>query len=866
MILLLLFLSSKFNKNLFPKFLPKILSNLCNFFYFFMFILEKNGVFMFKKITILLSFLFLFNNANKIICEELPPGFPQITIHTKTNPSPGYLFFNSFQFGNPQSNYNIITDSAGNLFKYNKPIPAGFDFKMNANGTFSYAIPIALASKYQQGPFLVQNFYVAYVVTDTNFKIIDQVQMQNGYLADLHEFVYLPNGHYLMLAYAEVPTDMSLLIQGGDPNAVVVSTVLQELDKDKNCIFEWSSLNHIPLFDTFGDLRKNSIEHVHGNSIFVDTDGNWIVSFASTCEAIKLNPISGEILWRFGGKKNQFKITNDNEADAPLYFSLQHDVHKLDNGNLLMFDNGYMRKNKYSRAVEYKFDEEKKTAEMVWEYRSNPDIFAVAMGSARRQKNGNTLINWGLMASPYQRSITEVDKDNNIVFEMSLPTNTFSYRAIKYNYPICKPVADVDKYELRAGNTYNFFEKEENTGISLKINALDAFIYNIVNVKKMECAPQNPEFDGEVPEVLPLRWVVSGNQVNAINADLSINGNTIMKIMTPEKYSIYYREKEGSGKFIKLPTTFDKLKNTYTANIKGFGEILLCLERQVEKLLPPHPLTPVNQKKIAFGVPFNLKWNPSSRYEKFSLQIASDETFKSIILDTTIDRRTSIPNLFTEKKKYYWKVKTHYKGVESPWSETFSYEIGEPFLTMSTPNGGETYQWDSTIIIRWNTNLPDTVRISLYDGDKLVMVIADSLKSYSSAFKWTIPSSIPVGYNYKIKVESKNNAQFSTMSQNPFTILDLTRIEIDNVLMSSIKGYPNPSSEQMYLSLDVIQPDHYTINIYSVLGKKLQTVFDGYLETGKHNFIIDLQKLSKGVYFYEVKMGNFAKIDKIVVE
>lgn len=822
---------------------------------------------MYKNVTVLISILILLIfSKNQLIAEELPVGFPQITIHKNTNPAPGYLFFNSFQFGNPLANYNIITDSAGKVYKYNKPLPAGFDFKMNLNGTFSYAMPIALASQYQQGPFLVQNFYVAYIVTDTNFKIIDQLQMKNGYLADLHEFLILPNGHYLMMAYAEVPTDMSLLVPGGDPNAVVVSTIIQELDRNKNCIFEWSSLNHMPLFDTYDDLTKKSIEHGHGNSYFMDTDGNLIVSMATTNDIVKIDIVSGEILWRFGGKKNEFKIINDNEANAPLYFSLQHDVHKLDNGNLLLFDNGYMRKNKYSRAVEYKFDEEKKVAEMVWEYRSNPDIFAVAMGSARRLKNGNSLISWGLMASPHQRTITEVDKDNNIVFEMSLPKGMFSYKAIKYNFPICKPVAEVEKYELKAGNTYTFTDKDNVTGLKLKINSLDAFIYNILNAKKMECAPQNPEFEGEIPELLPLRWVLEGNQVAKIDADLSIDGNSIMKIMTPTKYSIFFREKEGSGKFVKLNTSYDPIKNTYTANIKSFGEFVLGLERTVTKILPPHPLMPFNNKKIAKGIPFNLKWNPSSRYDKFRVIIASDDKFVNVLLDTIINRNTFVPNKFNDNQKYFWKVKTIYSSVESDWSEVFQYEIGNPYLTMSIPNGGERYAWDSTFVIRWNTNLQDSIRISLWNGDTKVANIADSLKSHFNAYKWTVPNTIPTGNNYKIKVESISNNQFTTLSENSFTIFDPT-VKVDSdIQFATIKGYPNPSSEKMFISLDVAIPQQYSISLFTILGNKIETIFEGYLDIGHYNFAIDLHKLNKGVYLYEVKMGHYSKVDKLIVE
>lgn len=823
---------------------------------------------MFKKITVVLFSLILFlsNNINQAIAEELPAGFPQITIHNNTTPAPGYMFFNSFQFGNPLANYNIITDSAGNVYKYHKPFPAGFDFKMHSMGKFSYAMPIATASQYQQGPFLVQNFYVQFIVTDTNFKVLDQIQMQNGYLADLHEFVILPNGHYLMMAYYEVPMDMSLIVPGGDPNAVMVATILQELDKDKNCIFEWNSLNHMALTDTYDDLRKKSIEHAHGNSMFMDTDGNLIVSMATTNDILKIDPVSGGILWRMGGKHNQFKIINDNEANAPMYFTLQHDVHKLDNGNLMLFDNGFMRQNKYSRAVEYKIDETKKEAEMVWEYRSNPDIFAVAMGSSQRLKNGNTLISWGLMASQHQRTVIEVDKDNNIVFEMSLPKNMFSYKAIKYNWPICKPVADVNKYELKAGNTYTFSEKEQNTGLKLKINSLDAFMYNIVNVKKMECAPQNPEFDGEAPEILPIRWVIDGNQVATVNADIIIDGNTIRKILSPTKFNIYYRETEGTGKFIKLETTYDQFKNTYTANTNGLGEFILGLERSATMILPPHPLMPTNSKKIAQGIPFNLKWNASSRYDKFNLQVATDDKFQNVLLDTLINRKTSIANLFTEKNKYYWRVKTHYANIQSDWSETFNFEIGDPYFKMAIPNGGERYAWDSTFVIRWNTNLQDTVRVSLYEGENLVKVIVDSLKSHSNAYKWTVPSSVPAGKNYKIKVENKKNGQFTTMSENAFEIFDPTgNVDFENQF-ASIKGYPNPSSEKMFITLDVVKPEQYSITLFTILGNKIQTIYDGYLDIGTHSFTIDLLKMNKGVYLYEVKMGGYSKVDKLIVE
>ncbi len=66
----------------------------------------------------------------------------------------------------------------------------------------------------------------------------------------------------------------------------------------------------------------------------------------------------------------------------------QHHPSLLDNGNLLLFDNGSFRK--YSRIIE--LDPVKK--EIVWNYQALPldHFFSRIRGSCQRLPNGNTLI------------------------------------------------------------------------------------------------------------------------------------------------------------------------------------------------------------------------------------------------------------------------------------------------------------------------------------------------------------------------------------------------------------------------------------------------------------------------------------------
>ena len=66
---------------------------------------------------------------------------------------------------------------------------------------------------------------------------------------------------------------------------------------------------------------------------------------------------------------------------------------------VLLLDNGLDRTSgRYSRALEIQLDRQQGTADVVWEFRPTPDIYAPIVSSARRLPNGNTVINFGLAA------------------------------------------------------------------------------------------------------------------------------------------------------------------------------------------------------------------------------------------------------------------------------------------------------------------------------------------------------------------------------------------------------------------------------------------------------------------------------------
>jgi hypothetical protein len=104
-------------------------------------------------------------------------------------------------------------------------------------------------------------------------------------------------------------------------------------------------------------------------------------------EITKIDRSTGDILWRLGANavNNEFTFIGDSRA-----FSHQHDIRRLPNGDITLFDNGNYDDPEVSRGVEYRLDETAKTATMVWEYHHNPEIFGGFMGDVQRHDDGRT--------------------------------------------------------------------------------------------------------------------------------------------------------------------------------------------------------------------------------------------------------------------------------------------------------------------------------------------------------------------------------------------------------------------------------------------------------------------------------------------
>jgi hypothetical protein len=791
--------------------------------------------------------------------DTLPADYPKIDILEINNPSPGLIMFPSS--GKGFGNYLTFLDSAGKVIKYKKLTSNASNFSLQSNG-------LILFNQSSRG------FFKAYseakiFVADTSLEVVDSIISSNGYKPSPHCSIILPNGNYLYTSFEAHNIDMSKVVPEGNPNAVVAGAVLVELDINKNPVFIWNSWEHIPINDTYqpiNDFLNVTTLYSNFNSVDVDYEGNYLLSNRLLSEITKIDRNTGKILWRLGGKHNQFTFINEDDKEDNIYFSMQHDIRILPNGHITIFDNGEQYKTQSSRAVEYEIDEMNLTAKKVWEFNPDPLIFAASAGSAQRLSNGNTIMGWGNSnAVVPKRDITEVDAQGNVVFEVALPANNITFKALKFPYPLINTAAQVSWQELLPNNTYVFDNDDQKTGVTLIYKYIEGSLsmYNSLEVSKYNFAPVYPQFSIPTPYVLPYRYWFEYTNIDTLYAEIRFKVTDLNLMKIPDQFTVFVRDSIGKGYFEPLTTTYDNNTNELIAYTSKLGEFIFGrIDNQI-KPLAPSLIYPKQNDILNKNNKVEFSWNPKGYFSSSRIVIAEDKEFSKIIkIDSNLKSTKYIVDNLASNKKYFWKVSVTNDFEYSDWSDVFDFILGDEFIKIIYPAGGEKFIADSVRkFINWEKNINDPVKIELLRNNEKIHTIIDSLVSFTGAYAWIIPSSIPEDSNYTIKITCLKDTSLFSVCKDKFSINNPTTGIGDYSDVDFYTISPNPASDYIEINLgNIILSEAKDLKIYNSLGECVISVGAIHEPIDRRSLLplqrIDISALSPGLYFININNGK----------
>jgi len=200
-----------------------------------------------------------------------------------------------------------------------------------------------------------------------------------------HDQNHLDDGTLLYTTLEALTPEQAASIVGGIPGSEapdgrVYADCIKHIDPSDSgkVLWTWRAIDHLSttLFPLNPHFAREHWPLI--NSVTLLRDGNILASLRSVSAVIIISRATGKVIWHL-----------DSTVVAQ-----QHCASELENGNILIFDNGTFRHHQsatYSRVIEV----DRATKQVVWQYRdrSNPSaFFSPFMGGAQRLKNGNTLI------------------------------------------------------------------------------------------------------------------------------------------------------------------------------------------------------------------------------------------------------------------------------------------------------------------------------------------------------------------------------------------------------------------------------------------------------------------------------------------
>ena len=344
-----------------------------------------------------------------------------MTVHRSRHAITTDLFL-SPQFG-PLQNGPEIVDSAGNLIWF-APVPRGYT-------AASFRVQF-----YRGQPVLTwwQGYTAAGVgvgqdmIYDNSYRPVAVVSAANGLNADLHEFQVTPRNTALVSAYYPVHWDARSV--RGHGRQIVFDSVVQEIDIPTGLVlYQWDSLDHVPLTDSYQPVPaegpkvgfRNPYDYFHIDSVQLDGDGNLLVAARNTWAAYKINHSTGAVIWTLGGRASSFRMRPNAS------FAFEHDVRAQGPRDkfLTMFDDGagLPAVHSQSRGLELHLDFRHRTARLYRQWLHSPTLLSEFEGSIQQLSRLNELIGWG--QQPY---FSEYSPRGRTLLDGRFVSNTSSYR------------------------------------------------------------------------------------------------------------------------------------------------------------------------------------------------------------------------------------------------------------------------------------------------------------------------------------------------------------------------------------------------------------------------------------------------------
>jgi N-acetylmuramoyl-L-alanine amidase len=180
---------------------------------------------------------------------------------------------------------------------------------------------------------------------------------------------------------------------------------------------------------------------------------------------------------------------------------------------------------------------------------------------------------------------------------------------------------------------------------------------------------------------------------------------------------------------------------------------------------------------------------------------------------------------------------------------TFRFAVREkPANTLEASKWVEV-DWHGWKEVRWTPNIDGAVAFTgngIIEGEMILDSYQFSYKSGNNNIgTYYIDDALIIHNAAPVDIENKENIQPAEY------VLD--------------QNYPNPFNPSTKIRFGLKNSSNVKLEVFNLLGQKVITLVDGYLETGYHTVTFDASNLPSGVYVYRIESPEFITSKKLVL-
>ena len=104
----------------------------------------------------------------------------------------------------------------------------------------------------------------------------------------------------------------------------------------------------------------------------------------------------------------------------------------------------------------------------------------------------------------------------------------------------------------------------------------------------------------------------------------------------------------------------------------------------------------------------------------------------------------------------------------------------------------------------------------------------------------------------------------NTLAKRTYSQVDLSS-HMQPLTYNLKQNYPNPFNPVTKIYFQIPEPGKVNLTVYDIQGRVVTTLVNGQMEEGRYSIPFNGSNLSSGIYFYEMVIGDYREVRKMML-